>query len=94
MKTSTALIIAGGIVVGALVWKRVGDAKNKALAQAASATATANKLADSINATNQAIAPVTSSLGEALGWLNNTFSAIGGSNVGKTWSGPGQGQYI
>ena len=94
MKTTTALLIAGGIVAGALLWKRVGQKTDLALGQAASATAAANKVADAVNGANQAISPVTGALSDALGYVNNTFGNIWGSNQQKTYGGPGQGQFI
>lgn len=94
MTTQTTLLVAGGLIIGAILWKKVGEAKNAALAQAAAATASANKVAQSINDATKAAQPITGALGEALGYVGNMFSSMGQSNLKNSYSGPGGGQYI
>lgn len=94
MTTGTTLLIGGAIIAGAILWKRVGVAKDKAIAAATAATASASKVADSINHAADTIQPITGDVRQALDYVGQMFSAIGGSNLQKSYSGPGGGQFI
>lgn len=94
MTKETGILIAIVVVGAAFLWKRVGDAKNAALKQAAASTAKADKLADAINKASNTAAPLTGALADAMSYTKDIIGAIAGSNQQRPSTGPGGGQFI